>query len=72
MSERETGVVKFFNEQKGFGFIKRDNGRGDIFVHASQVPEGVVLIEQDKLSYEVGKGPKGLRAEQIQVVERGP
>jgi cold shock protein len=63
----EMGTVKFFNSEKGYGFIKPDSGGADIFVHisavqASGLPE---LAENQKVSYETepdrrGKGPKAV------------
>jgi cold shock protein len=56
----KTGVVKFYNNEKGFGFIKEDNSSEEIFVHNSGL---VDQIEQnDKVSYEVAEGRKGLNA----------
>lgn len=54
----ETGKVKFFNDQKGFGFITPDNGGKDLFVHASAIERGT-LNENDKVQYEIGEGQKG-------------
>jgi len=63
----ETGVVKFFNSEKGFGFIKPDNGGTDIFVHISAVQASGLdsLDENQKVSFETepdrrGKGPKAV------------
>jgi len=56
----KTGTVKFFNESKGFGFIKQDDSNEDIFVHQSGLKENV--RENDKVSYEVTEGRKGLNA----------
>ncbi len=53
-----TGTVKFFNGDKGFGFITPDDGGKDIFVHVSAVEEGS-LSDNDKVEYEVGEGRKG-------------
>ncbi|MBD2705643.1 cold-shock protein [Spirosoma sp. BT702] len=55
-----TGTVKFFNESKGFGFIKPDDGSEDVFVHISGTIEE--LRENDKVSYNVEQGKKGLNA----------
>ena len=54
-----TGKVKFFNTEKGFGFIKPDDGSQDIFVHISGLQEGTTLNENDEVEYEVGEGRKG-------------
>jgi cold shock protein len=52
------GVVKFFNDAKGFGFITPDDGGKDLFVHTTGV-EGGMLNEGDKVEYEIGEGQKG-------------
>lgn len=63
----QTGTVKFFNTEKGFGFIKPDNGGPDIFVHISAVQASGLpgLAENQKVSYDTepdkrGKGPKAV------------
>jgi len=56
-----TGTVKFFNSEKGFGFIVQDDGGKDLFVHCSEIQnyeEGSVS-EGQKVEYEVGEGRKG-------------
>lgn len=63
-----TGTVKFFNEVKGFGFIKPDDGGNDLFVHISAVEGGVVLQDNDKVEFEVGEGQKGPCAVQVKKV----
>jgi CspA family cold shock protein len=62
-----TGTVKWFNADKGFGFIQQDDGGQDVFVHFSaiQTTGFKELQEGDKVEYEVTQGPKGLQAEQV-------
>ena len=57
------GLVKWFNDAKGFGFIEREGGP-DVFVHYSEIQaEGFKsLKENDKVEFEVREGPKGLQA----------
>ncbi len=63
---REQGTVKWFNETKGYGFIKR-NGGADVFVHYSAIQgEGFkTLNEGDKVSFEIAESPKGLEARNV-------
>jgi cold shock protein len=61
----QTGVVKFFNESKGFGFIVDDATKKDIFVHITGL-NGVQIRENDQVSYEVIDGKKGLNAIKVQ------
>ena len=63
----QTGVVKFFNADKGYGFIKPDDGSGDIFVHVTAVEQAGLraLSEGQKIAFDVepdkkGKGPKAV------------
>jgi CspA family cold shock protein len=62
----EKGVVKWFNEAKGYGFIKRESGE-DVFVHFKAiVGEGFkTLNEGEQVEFEVEKGPKGLQATKV-------
>ncbi|MBO9614146.1 cold shock protein (beta-ribbon, CspA family) [Dyadobacter soli] len=60
------GTVKFFNESKGYGFISPSNGEKDIFVHVSGLQDDI--RENDKVSYEVENGRKGLNAVNVRVV----
>lgn len=66
MSERETGTVKWFSEQKGYGFITRDSG-GDVFVHYSAIEEAGFrsLAENQRVSFEVEQGTKGPAAAKV-------
>ena len=60
------GTVKFFNETKGFGFITPVDNSEDIFVHISGLVDEI--RENDKVSYEVAKGKKGINAVNVEVV----
>jgi cold shock protein len=53
-----TGTVKFFNQDKGFGFITPDNGGADVFVHVSAVQGGGPLRDGTKVSYDIGQDRK--------------
>jgi CspA family cold shock protein len=66
MAERETGIVKWFNATKGYGFIQRPQGE-DLFVHqtAIQVEGFRTLAEGQKVEFSVTKGPKGLQATNV-------
>lgn len=63
------GTVKWFNGQKGFGFITGEDGT-DVFAHFSQIKtDGYKTLEEgQKVSYEVVKGPKGPQAENITIL----
>jgi cold shock protein len=62
-----TGTVKWFNDAKGFGFITPDEGNGDLFAHFSEIAGNGFrsLQENQKVTFEVVKGPKGLQASKI-------
>ena len=64
------GKVKWFNDQKGFGFIEQEGG-GDVFVHYSSIAgDGFkTLAEGDEVEFEVTQGPKGPKAENVSRVE---
>jgi cold shock protein len=65
-----TGVVKWFNSEKGFGFLTQDAGGPDVFVHFSAIQGGGYksLNENDKVEYEVTQGPKGPNAANVTVI----
>ncbi len=65
-----TGTVKFFNQDKGFGFITPDNGGSDVFVHISAVQAGESLRDGTKVSYDIGQDRKTgkSKAENVRVV----
>jgi cold shock protein len=67
MSERETGTVKWFNDSKGFGFLERDDGKGDAFVHHSAITgDGFKsLAEGQKVEFSVSMGDKGPKADEV-------
>ena len=59
------GTVKFFNESKGFGFIKPDDGSSEVFVHASGLIDNI--RENDNVTYDVEQGKKGVNAVNVKV-----
>ncbi len=59
-----SGTVKFFNSEKGFGFITPDDGGKDVFVHKTGTRAD--LREGDKVTYEVEQSPKGLNAVNVE------
>lgn len=61
------GTVKFFNESKGFGFIKNNETGKDIFVHVSGL-NGEALNEGDQVEYEEEEGKKGMTATKVRVI----
>lgn len=64
-----TGTVKWYDPDKGFGFVAREDGGNDLFLHHTVV--GLeTLAEGDRIAFSVGYGLKGERAEEIRVVER--
>ncbi len=65
-----TGTVKWFNSEKGFGFIAPDDGSADVFAHFSAITGGGYrsLEENQKVEFDVVRGDKGLQAENIRPV----
>lgn len=60
-----TGVVKFFNEEKGYGFIEDKETKESFFVHANSLVDEI--NDNDRVVFEVGKGPKGPEAKEVKV-----
>jgi len=70
MTERETGTVKWFNEAKGYGFISRGGGKGDVSVHYSAIEGGGfrTLYEGQQVEFSVEQGPKGPQATHVRAL----
>ncbi|HEX6369762.1 MAG TPA: cold shock domain-containing protein [Longimicrobium sp.] len=68
---RQTGVVEFFKDDKGFGFIRPDDGGKDVFVHHSSIQmDGFKSLKRgDRVEYEIQEDPKGPRASDVRKVE---
>ncbi len=61
------GTVKFFNDAKGFGFIRPSDSSADIFVHASGLIDKIK--DNDKVEYEAERGKKGMNAVKVRVIK---
>lgn len=67
-----TGTVKWFDAQKGYGFITRDDGQGDVFVHHTSIEaKGFKLLaENDRVEFEIIAGDKGPKAARCKIIGR--
>ncbi|MGD3106243.1 cold-shock protein [Streptomyces sp. YGL11-2] len=67
MTDRQSGTVKFFNDDKGYGFIAPDGGGDDLFVHFKAIESDGFksLKEGQKVSFVAARGQKGMQAEQV-------
>ena len=71
MSDFSTGIVKWFNDEKGYGFIAPDSGDTDLFIHYKSI-QGTgrrTLIEGQKVQFKKEEGEKGMQAVEVSVVE---
>ncbi len=64
------GTVKWFNRNKGYGFIQGDNG-DEFFVHRSAIEEGTFLKDNDKVSFEPFDSDKGKQAKDVKLLQKG-
>lgn len=69
MEERHDGTVKWFDERKGYGFLVRTDGEGDVFVHYSAIlgPGYRTLTEGQHVTFTLVRGPKGVQAVEVEI-----
>ena len=63
-----TGKVKFYDDDKGFGFIASDEGQ-EVFLHASALPEGAKVRQGSRVEFSVADGKRGLQAMAVRVID---
>lgn len=70
-AQTHSGIVKWYDVKKGFGFITQDSGEKDVFVHHSEIrgPEPKILLEGQRVEYEIKEGPKGLQASNVKKLD---
>jgi cold shock protein len=64
----QTGIVKFFNETKGFGFIVEDASGQEVFVHITGLADGTTIRQNDRVSFVTKQGKKGLNAVEVKKI----
>ncbi|WP_328958464.1 cold-shock protein [Kitasatospora purpeofusca] len=66
-----TGTVKWFNAEKGYGFVSQDDGGPDVFVHFAAIEANGYrsLEENQRVEFEVSQGPKGPQAERVRLLQ---
>ncbi len=66
--DKQQGVVKFFNAEKGFGFIKHNDSAKETFVHVSGL-NGITIKEGDVVEFDLQEGKKGMNAVNVKVIQ---
>ena len=67
-----TGNVKWFNHEKGYGFIIQNVDDAEIFVHRNELNQEIQISEGDRVEFEIGNGPKGLITQKVRLLEEAP
>jgi cold shock protein len=69
-----TGIVKWFNSKKGFGFIEQDKTGADVFLHSSKIAKGELrtIAEGDRVEFDADELPNGLRAKNVRKLDLTP
>jgi CspA family cold shock protein len=70
-AQTHSGIVKWYDVNKGFGFISQDSGEKDVYVHSSEIQgDGPkILVKGQRVEYEIKQGPKGLQASNVKKLD---